>query len=91
MKTKPVSYVKAHFAEVLEAVKSTGDGVLVTQNGAGAAVIVSHETWQQSRKALAMLKLLAMGERDFEAGRAFTQDEVFRQARARLRRRARGE
>lgn len=86
MKTQPVSYVKAHIAEVLDSVKSTGEGLLVTQNGVNAAVIVSHETWEETRRALAMLKLLAMGERDFESGKAFAQGDVFRQARARLRR-----
>ncbi len=89
MKTRPVSYVKAHIAEVLDSVKSTGEGLLVTQNGSSAAVIVSHERWEETRRALAMLKLLAMGERDFESGKAFSQDDVFRQARARLRRYAR--
>jgi prevent-host-death family protein len=89
MKTQSVSYVKAHIAEVLDSVKSTGEGLLVTQNGVSAAVIVSHETWEETRRALAMLKLLAMGERDFESGKAFAQADVFGQARARLRRHAR--
>ena len=82
--SQPVSYVKAHFAEVLDRVRESHDSVTVTQNGVPSAVIVDHESYQRTREALALLKLVAMGEQDVAAGRTIKQGRVFAEARARI-------
>lgn len=85
MTTKSVSYVKAHLAEVIDSVRESHDPVVITQNGASTAVIQDHESYQRTQQALAMLKLIAMGERDIEKGRTIPQEEVFRSLKQRLR------
>jgi prevent-host-death family protein len=82
--TQPVSYVKAHLAEVLDRVQESHDPVTVTQNGAPSAVIVDHESYQRTRDALALLKLVAMGEKDIVEGRTIPQSQVFKQLRAKI-------
>lgn len=82
--TQPVSYVKAHLAEVLDQVRESHDPVTVTQNGAPSAVIVDHESYQRTRDALALLKLTAMGEKDVAEGRTVPQEQVFSKLRARI-------
>lgn len=82
--TQPVSYVKAHLAEVLDRVQESHDPVTVTQNGAPSAVIVDHESYQRTREALALLKLVAMGEKDIAEGRTIPQSQVFKQLRAKV-------
>jgi prevent-host-death family protein len=77
MATQSVSYVKAHLAEVIDSVRASHDALIITQNGANTAVIVDHESYQRTRQALAMLKLLAMGEQDIAKGRTVPQAEVF--------------
>lgn len=82
--TQPVSYVKAHLAEVLDQVRESHDPITVTQNGAPSAVIVDHESYQRTRDALALLKLTAMGEKDVAKGRTVPQEQVFSKLRARI-------
>jgi prevent-host-death family protein len=83
--TRPVSYVKAHLAEVIESVRESRDPVTITQNGSPSAVLVDHESYQRTRDALAILKLVAMGEHDVAMGRTVSQSRVFKDARARLK------
>ena len=62
--TQPVSYVKAHLAEVIDSVRDSRDPVTITQNGSPSVVLVDHKSYQRTRDALAILKLVAMGEHD---------------------------
>ncbi|TVR43462.1 MAG: type II toxin-antitoxin system Phd/YefM family antitoxin [Planctomycetota bacterium] len=82
--TQPVSYVKAHLAEVLDRVRESHDPITVTQNGSPSAVIVDHESYQRTQEALAILKLVAMGEKDLTARRTIPQKQVFADNRAKI-------
>ena len=84
MPSQSVSFVKAHLAEVLESVKQTRVPVVITQNGEGAAVLQDLETFERGRRALALLKVLAMGEADVQRGRVRSQQAVFAALKARL-------
>ncbi len=86
--TRSVSYVKAHFAEVIQAVNESRDHLVVTQNGASAVVIQDHETFKRHRDAMLMLKLVAMGEADIAKGRITPQAEVFSSLKKRLKARS---
>lgn len=83
MTTRPVSYLKAHLAEEIHRVQESHDPVTITQNGVPTAVLQDHESYQRTRQALAMLKLIAMGEHDIAHGRTVSQDEVLRRIRSR--------
>ena len=82
--TQSVSFVKAHFADVIRDVNVSRRPVVVTQNGASTVVIQDHASYQQTRDALLMLKLVAMGEADIAKGRTVPQAEVFRSLKQRL-------
>jgi prevent-host-death family protein len=83
--TQSVSFVKAHLAEVIQEVNASHQPMVVTQNGASTAVIQDHASYQRTRDALLMLKLVAMGEADVAKGRTVPQDEVFRSLKHRLK------
>jgi len=85
MATQSVSYVKAHLAEVINRVKESHDPIMVTQNGECTVVIQDHEAYQRTRQALAMMKLISMGEQDIAKRRTVSQHEVFRSLKRRLR------
>lgn len=81
---QPVSYVKSHLAEVIDSVRTTGESVTVTQNGIPSVVMVDHQAYEEQRKALALLKLVAMGRHDVELGRTTPQKDVFRRLKKKL-------
>lgn len=87
MSSHPVSYVKAHLAEVLASAASSGEPVVITQNGEETAVLQDLTSYTAQKRTLAMLKLVAQGERDVDEGRTSSQDKVFRAARRRLAKR----
>ncbi|SFK55491.1 prevent-host-death family protein [Sphingomonas sp. NFR04] len=78
---KPVSYLKANAADVLRGLAEGGAPLVITQNGEARAVLQDVASYQATQETLALLKLMALGTRDVEAGR-FTPA---RDAIARLR------
>ncbi len=73
---RPISYVKAHAAELLTALDEGGEPVVITQNGEARAVMQNVHAYEQTQETLALLKLLALGLRDVEAGRTRLADDV---------------
>jgi prevent-host-death family protein len=88
MRTQPVSFVKAHLAEVIDNVRESHDPLVITQNGASTAVLVDHESYERMRQGMLLLKFIAMGEQDIAKGRTVPQAEVFRKLHRRLKARA---
>ncbi|MFM2089736.1 MAG: hypothetical protein RLZZ127_225 [Planctomycetota bacterium] len=70
VRAQSVSFVKSHLAQVIDEVRDGGGPMIVTQNGATAAVIQDPESYERTQQAMAMLKLVAMAHRDvFAAAR----------------------
>ena len=78
---KPITYLKNRTADLLREVSESGHPVTITQNGEARAVLMDVDTYDRWRSALALLKLLALGEADVGAGRTVKQSDVFRRAR----------
>ncbi len=85
---KPITYLKSRTADLLREVAEGGHAVTITQNGEARAVLMDVDTYDRWRAAMALLKLLAQGEADVEAGRTVKQPDVFRRARKAVRRSA---
>lgn len=66
---KPISYIKAHAAEVLDELGRDGQAVGITQHGEIKAVLVAAEEYHRTQETLAFLKLVALGDDDIRAGR----------------------
>ncbi len=81
---KPISYIKANAAEVLRNVAEVREPYIITQNGEATAVLQDIHSYQATQETLALLKLLAMGERDVEAGRTVPIEEVRRRIHSKL-------
>jgi len=78
---KPITYLKNRTADLLREVSEGGHAVTITQNGEARAVLMDVDTYDRWRSAMTLLKLLAQGEADVEAGRSVKQSDVFRRAR----------
>ena len=85
---KPITYLKNRTADLLREVREGGHAVTITQNGEARAVLMDVDTYDRWRSAMALLKLLAQGEADVEAGRTVKQSDVFRRARKAIERSA---
>ena len=83
---KPISYLKAHAAEVIREVTETGDAVVITQNGAATAVLQDVRSYEEMQETLALLKVLSQGRRSVEARRVAPAGAAFRRVRERIAR-----
>ena len=66
---KPISYLRANAAEVLDRLAERREPMLITQNGEAKAVIQDVASYEETQETLALLKILALGNRDVEQGR----------------------
>jgi prevent-host-death family protein len=84
VRAQSVSYVKSHLAKVIDDVRNGGGPMIVTQNGATAAVIQDPESYERTQQALVMLKLVSMAHEEVRKGRVHSHKDVFANARKRL-------
>ena len=74
---RPVTYLKSKAADLLTQINATRRAVVITQNGKARAVLQDPESYEQMRRAIGLLKLVAQGETDVQAGRTVAADAVF--------------
>ena len=73
---RPISYVKAHTAEVLRQVGEKNNPMVITQNGEAKAVLMDVKQYQNIINAINLMKILSIGEKDLKDGRIYTHDEL---------------
>ena len=66
---KPISYLKAHAAEVLAHLAEQREPLVITQNGEARAVLQDVASFEATQETLALLKILALGQQDVAAGK----------------------
>ena len=84
---KPISYLKAHAAEIVRTLAAQGEPLVITQNGEAKAVMQDIGSYEQTQETMALLKTLALGSRQLEAGQVQPAADVI--ARLRERQQAR--
>ncbi len=80
----PVSDLRQDAAKVMKRVKDSREPVVITQRGRAAAVMLSVEAFEQLERDRELLRLLAKGEREIEAGGGHDLDSALAQADALL-------
>ncbi len=71
-RVKPISYLKANAANVLAQLANEHEPVVITQNGEAKAVLQDIASYEQTQETLALLKILALGNREIERGDVLT-------------------
>lgn len=84
-RVKPISYVKANAAEVLANLVEVREPMIITQHGEAKAVLQDIASYEQTQETMALLKILALGHREIEEGKAKPGAEVFEQLRAKAK------
>jgi prevent-host-death family protein len=79
---KPISYLKANAAEVLAQLAEHREPLVITQNGEAKAVIQDVASFEETQQTLALLKILALGNQDIEAGKVKSVVDVVARLRA---------
>ena len=81
---RPVTYLKTKAADLLKQVNETRRHVVITQNGEPKAVLQDPASFEETRRAWTLLKLLHQSEEDIKQGRTISHEEVFRELNDRL-------
>ena len=79
---KSISYLKANAAEVLDDLAEKREPLVITQNGEAKAVMQDVASYDETQETLALLKILALGNREIEEGKVKLIAEVVRRLRA---------
>jgi prevent-host-death family protein len=64
---KPISYLKAHAAEIVRNIGNQEAPLVITQNGEAKVVLQDIKSYEQAQETMALLKILALGNRQVEA------------------------
>ena len=80
---KPISYLKAHAAEIVRKLNEHGKPLIITQNGEAKVVIQDIESYEQTQETMALLKILALGTRQIGEGKVLPAEDVIKRLRGR--------
>ncbi|MGO9017126.1 MAG: type II toxin-antitoxin system Phd/YefM family antitoxin [Syntrophobacteraceae bacterium] len=80
---KPISYLKAHAAEIVRNLGEQGEPLVITQNGEAKVVMQDIESYEQTQETMALLKILALGARQVEEGKVQPAADVIKGLRER--------
>jgi len=76
----PISDLRQNASDVVRGVSSSREPVFITQRGRAAAVMISMEVYEASQHELDILRLLARGEKEIEAGVGYKLESVLKEA-----------
>jgi prevent-host-death family protein len=80
---KPISYLKAHAAEIVRSLAGQQEPMVITQNGEAKVVIQAIESYEQTQQTMALLKILALGMRQVEEGKVLPAEKLVKRLRKR--------
>jgi prevent-host-death family protein len=74
---KSVTYFKSRASSLLEKVNITHRPIVITQNGEPKAVLQDPKSYENTRNAIGLLKLISQGENNIKSGKIKMQKDVF--------------
>lgn len=88
MQVKPISYLKAHTAEIVRQLNEQKQPLVITQNGEAKLVVQDITSFEESEDTLALLKILALGNNQIEQGSVTPADAALSHIRRRREQRS---
>jgi prevent-host-death family protein len=82
---KPISYLKAHTSEVIRNVSRDRRAVIITQNGEAKAIVQDLDSYEKMKESLALLKIIAQGKKEIEAGEYEPLSKAFKSIRNKIK------
>jgi len=74
---KPISYLKAKTADIINSVNQNQRTIIITQNGEAKAAIQDIKSYENLQNSLHLLKLIIQSENDIENDKVIAQEEMF--------------
>lgn len=78
---RPISYLKANAADVVRRLTERREPLVITQNGKAKAVIQDVASYEETQETMALLKILALGNRQIDEGKTVAASDIFRRIR----------
>ena len=78
---KPISYLKANAAGIVRQLAEQRKPLVITQNGEAKAVLQDVVSYEETQETMALLKILALGNRQIEEGRVVAAVDVIQRLR----------
>jgi prevent-host-death family protein len=79
---KPISYVKANAAELLDRIAEEREPIIITQNGEARAVLMDVYSYEEMQESMALMQILAIGDKQVKRGKTYPLQDVVRDIRA---------
>jgi prevent-host-death family protein len=76
----PITDLRQDATSIIKRVAMSREPLVITQRGRAAAVMVSIEVYEHSQHELEILRLLARGEKEIEAGKGYDLNTVLAEA-----------
>lgn len=73
---KPLSYLRSHTTEIIKELTKSREPMLITQNGEARLVVMDVRSYEEHEQTLALLKLLALDNREIKQGQFRDADDV---------------
>jgi PHD/YefM family antitoxin component YafN of YafNO toxin-antitoxin module len=74
---KPISYLKSDAAQIVKDLTESHEALVITQNGEAKLVVQDIATYEAQRQTIALLKILAMGQKQIAEGKVTPAEDVF--------------
>jgi len=78
------SYLRTNVSEILDRLKETRTPIIITRDGEAAAILQDVETFERTRQALFMLKIIALSEAEIKKGNYSKHDDVMKRIETKL-------
>jgi prevent-host-death family protein len=76
---KPVSYFKNNMAEVIRNLNKNQGTMIITQNGEAKAALMDIKAYEDLQETLAMLEMIAQGNKNLTMGRYRPAEQVLKE------------
>ena len=76
----PITDLRQDATSIMKRMIASREPMVITQRGRATAVMVSLENYENSQHELELLRLLARGEKEIEAGKGFDLEGVLAKA-----------
>jgi len=76
----PITDLRQEATSIIKRVTTSREPLVITQRGRAAVVMMSMEAYEHSQHELELLRLLARGEKEIEAGKGYDLEAVLAEA-----------
>ncbi|MDZ4655933.1 MAG: type II toxin-antitoxin system Phd/YefM family antitoxin [Coriobacteriia bacterium] len=80
----PISDLRQDTAGIIKRAVASNDPIIITQRGRASAVLQSAQAYERTQHENEILRILARGDAEIEAGVGYDADDVMAEARAML-------